>query len=99
MKRTALYCLLLASSFLLLSCEKGKSASTPTSANQGEVVAKVNEVVITNADLDNAVKGRLQKVDQEIYEIKKDALDELVETKLVEEAAKKQGKSDRKSVV
>lgn len=87
---------LFAAAIVLVSCGEGnKSAvsSTAVSADPTSVVAVVNDVNVTAADLDAVVKGKLQKVDQEIYEIKKDTLDDLVEQKLIEQAAKKQNKS------
>lgn len=93
MKKTILFLVAGALAITLFSCGKGTTTAVIMSANPTEVVATVNGANITNADLDIAIKGRLQRVDQEIYEIKKGALSELVETTLIDEAAKKQGKS------
>lgn len=94
MKKLSLVLVLAVTAILFTSCSNsGTSATSVTSTNPSEVVATVNDVNVTVADLDKAVKGRLQRVDQEIYEIKKDTLGELVEKKLIEQASAKQGKS------
>lgn len=79
----------------LVACSGGKNPGTNvgTTSNPTEVVATINDVNITAAELDEAAKNRLSKVAQEIYEVKKDTLDEMVEKKLLEQAASKQGKS------
>ncbi len=87
---------LVAACFIIIAaCGQGKKASAPVaaSANPGEVVASVDGTSITAAELDEAAKSRLQRVAQEIFEAKKDVLDDLVENKMIEAAAKKQGKS------
>jgi protein-disulfide isomerase len=76
----------------IASCNKGPATSV-TSADPGDIVAVVNDAPITAAELDKEAKSRLQRVDQEIYQIKKDSLDEMVEAKLIEQAAAKQGKN------
>ena len=77
------------------ACSGGKCPRTNvgTASNPTEVVATVNDVNITAAELDKAAENRLSKVAQEIYEVKKDSLDEMIEQKLLEQAASKQGKS------
>ncbi|MBI2341585.1 MAG: SurA N-terminal domain-containing protein, partial [Deltaproteobacteria bacterium] len=77
----------------LFSCSSKPAALSSAPANPAEVVASVNDLNITAGELTEAAKNRLQRVEQDIYEIKKDTLDGLVETKLIEQAAKKQGKS------
>lgn len=75
------------------------SGKTPTSSTAPQltgtnaVVAIVNGTTITDAELTEAVKDDLKQFDMQVYKIKKNALDDLVEQKLIEAAAKKDGKS------
>jgi len=63
----------------------------PVAANTEEkIVAKINGVAITDAEITDRVKDRLQKVEAQIYDIKKGGLDDMIEEKLLEaEASKK----------
>ena len=56
-----------------------------------EVVATVDGVSISAADLDASAKGQLQKLRLQIYQARKKALEGLVEEKLIEKAAKEKG--------
>ena len=78
--------------FIAMGCDK-KSGVAITGANPGVVVATVNDVNITSGELDGLAKSRLQKIEHDIYEVKRGVLNDLIEKKLLEEAAKKQGKS------
>ena len=91
MKKFSCFLLLASCLMLLASCSKG--AQSVTSLDPKAVVATIGDVGITASELDEAVKGRLQRVEQEIYEIKKGVLDDLVEKKIIEQAASKDGKS------
>lgn len=75
----------------------GGKAPAPSAAPQltgtTDVVAIVNGVTITDAELVQAAKEDLKQFDMQVYKIKKGTLDDLVEQKLIEEAAKKDGKS------
>ena len=69
---------------------------TPPAASQGatgtdeKIVAKINGVAISDAEITDRVKDRLQKVEAQIYDIKKSGLDDMIEEKLLEaEASKK----------
>ena len=90
MKKLSIFCVLIA--LTACACSKGKQSAT-TSSDPTAVVATVNDVKITASELDEAAKNRLSKIDQEIYEVKRGVLDEIIKNKLIEEAAKKQGKS------
>ncbi len=93
MKRIALVIALVIVAVGLIGCKgKGKQAAVP-GADGDTVVAVVGGEPITMIELDAAAKNQLQKVQTEIYKIRKRALDELVEQKLLEQAAKKQGMS------
>ncbi len=91
LKRFSLFVLAASCVVIAASCGKGMN-TTVVSTNPGEVVATVNDAPITAAELDKESKNRLQRVEQEIYQIKKESLDEMVEAKLIEQAAAKQGK-------
>ena len=93
MKKSVLAVLILAVAFGLAGCTKpGASAGSAP----GGVAATVGGETITMDDLDAAAKSQLQKVDTEIYRIRKRVLDGLVEEKLIDEAAKKKGMSAEK---
>jgi len=82
-------CLVMTVSLLACGeCGRGTTASVP-----GGDAAMVGGQPITMVELDSASKGQLQKVETQIYQIKRRALDGLVEEKLIAEAAKKAGKS------
>ncbi|OGQ46569.1 MAG: hypothetical protein A3H42_04960 [Deltaproteobacteria bacterium RIFCSPLOWO2_02_FULL_46_8] len=93
MRRYACLFVIVGLTVLSASCGVGSKATVGASDNPQAIVATINAVNITAAELDDVAKNRLQRVEQEIYEVKKDALDELVEKKLLEQAASKQGKS------
>lgn len=98
MKRSVYFVLALVAAVAVYGCTKPSAApsasSTPTAP--GSIAATVGGVSITMEELDKVAKNQLQKVDTEIYQIKKRALDSLVEDKLIEEAAKKKGSSAEK---
>jgi len=73
----------------------GQEAKTgPAGGEAGqEVVASVNGVNISAEELDAAAKGQIQKIQAQIYQVKKRVLDGLIEGKLLEEAAKEKGVS------
>ncbi|MFH0799818.1 MAG: thioredoxin domain-containing protein [Pseudomonadota bacterium] len=96
MKRFSIAVMAAAAFFALWGCSKGAklSVSAPASAAQpGDVAAAVGGETITMGELNDAAKSQLQRVDTEVYQIKKRVLDDLVEAKLIEEAAKKKGMS------
>lgn len=67
--------------------------SVPQAAASGgsDVVAVVNGTNITDAELTEAVKSKLKKLDSEIFDIKNDGLSDLIEQKLLEAEAKSRG--------
>lgn len=73
----------------------GQEAKTgPAGGEAGqEVVASVNGVDISAVELEASAKGQLQKIQAQIYQVKKRILDGLIEGKLLEEAAKEKGVS------
>ncbi len=55
------------------------------------VLATVGEKSITEADIENQIKGRMLRLNNQIYSLKKQAVDSIVNTHLLEEEAKKRG--------
>jgi protein-disulfide isomerase len=81
-------------SFLLLSCVFIAAASlgqTSDTAKAKQPVATVDGQTIYDQELAASVQGQLLPLRNQEYEIKKKALDNLIEQKLLEAAAKKQG--------
>lgn len=76
----------------------GKTGPSGGAQAPSDTAAVVNGVTITVADLDSSAKKQLQRVETEIYQIKKRVLDDLVEQKLIEDAAKKKGLSVEKFI-
>ncbi len=99
MKRTTIFAISLMLVAALAGCNKFTSSASstpalPASAGAPDAVAAtVGEITITNADLDEAAKTQLQRVQTEIFKIRKGTLNGLVEEKLIEFAAKKKGQS------
>jgi len=106
MKRSIIFSFLLLP--LLVACKgqgSGHNASNENSvkASQNEVkvaasdsnpvLAKINGIEVTDAEVTALVKKRLQKVESQIFEIKRDGLDEIIDDKLVEAEAKKRSVS------
>src|SRR5271170_5582022 len=67
------------------------SAHAAQQANTKDVVAVVNGVEITNADLEQKQSGKLLKARDDYYMAQRNALNELIEDTLLEAQAKKEG--------
>jgi len=97
MKKLGIFVVLVASIALLAACSKGSKAApaaTPTPMqSKGDVAATVNGTPITIEELDATLKNQLARVQTQIYQIRKQGLDSMIEDKLIAEAAKKKGKS------
>ncbi|HKX11851.1 MAG TPA: SurA N-terminal domain-containing protein, partial [bacterium] len=88
--------LLLLSFVLLNACGGGqpaKPASSPTLvANDSKaVVAELDGEKITEDKLNEAIAGQLAQIQSQVYEIKKQGLDVIIDEKLVTKEAKKRG--------
>lgn len=57
------------------------------------VLARINDLPITDAEITERVKGRLKKLETQIFEIKRDGLDEMISEKILEAEAKKKNLS------
>lgn len=88
------FLVLLAVAFI--SCSKTAKSTSLGAQTSSEPPAIVNGTPITATELDEAAKKQLQRVETEIYQIKKQSLDDLIEAKLIADAAKKEGLSTEK---
>src|SRR5216683_5774350 len=86
---TLLFCM---SAFLAATCV-AQNADTP---KPKQAVATVGDQTIYDADLASSVEGQLQPLRNQEYEIKRKALDSLIEQKMLENAAKKKGLTTEK---
>ncbi len=77
---------------LLCACTPAQQ-SAATSASLPDVVATIDGQPITRKELEDAATGQLSRLQAQVYQIHKMALDNLIGDKLVESAAKKAGKS------
>jgi protein-disulfide isomerase len=79
---------------MLAACRTSPAADaarpSPTAAPSG-VVAEVDGAAVTATELDEKVGNRLVRIRQEEYEIRRQALDEIVYDRLLEKEAKKRG--------
>jgi protein-disulfide isomerase len=89
------------------ACTKMKSAGGPASGAAAVVdpkapMAKVGGQVITAGDLAEAIKPRLTKLEadhaEKVYQLKSEALDDLVEKRLIEAKAKREGLTSEKLI-
>ena len=71
----------------------GISCSEKLTRSSGGDAAIVNGIAISHQELDEAAKTQLQRVETQIYQIKNDVLENLIEQKLIEAAAKKENMS------
>jgi len=70
------------------ACQAGPSARAATPAEAATLVAQGDGVAITVADLDKAAAGKLTRLRQQEYELKKDVLDQLIGDALMAKEAK-----------
>jgi protein-disulfide isomerase len=85
--------LLLCISAFFATTSVAQNADAP---NSKQPVATVNGQNIYDADLAPSVEGQLQPLRNQEYEIKRKALDNLIEQKMLEDAAKKKGLTTEK---
>ncbi len=84
---------LLALALAASACGKpaGAPAAPASSAPGGDVVAEVDGQKITAAELDRHAAGELAKLRDQEYEIRKNALEDLITQRLVEKQAAARG--------
>lgn len=66
---------------------------SPAPAGASAVLAEVNGATITLAEVDQRAAGRLGQLRQQEYEIRKQALDELIGERLIDDEARRKGVS------
>jgi protein-disulfide isomerase len=77
-------------------CQKPvlETETSPQGGQAGQdVMAIVDGVEISAEELEEAAKGQLQKIEAQIYQVKKRTLDGMIEEMLIEKAAKEKGLS------
>ncbi len=98
MRRISLLFLVLA----LFACQQPKKAANTradcppvaltdglATSSKGNVVAEINGEAITEQDIAALIKSRISRIENQLYDIKRDAIDQIVEDKLLNEEAKK----------
>jgi protein-disulfide isomerase len=77
-----------------IACQTNRptQAADSTTAGVNAPVARIGTEVITAGDLDKSVRGELNEMEQRTYDLRKAALDQLINQKLVEAKAKVAGK-------
>lgn len=93
MKKLIIFtCLLAIAAFV--SCRGGGAGGAGSEVSGGsDIVATVGGEAITVSTLRDAAKSQLQGIEMKIYQIKKRVLNDLIEQKLIETAAKEEGLS------
>lgn len=69
------------------------SFSAPTAAAAAAVLAEVNGEVITDEEVEKSLGGRLQKLEEQLYELKRQKLEEMIDERLLSRAATARGLS------
>ncbi|MFH1873757.1 MAG: thioredoxin domain-containing protein [Pseudomonadota bacterium] len=92
MKLSKIAILILAPAFIW-GCSKGfcPSGSNTSTDTTKEVVATINGQPILMTELDSSINSQLQRLDSQRYQVRKQGLDELIEEKIIENAAKSKG--------
>lgn len=80
------------SAFTLVACGSGSKGGSVT-GNPSDVLATVNGAPITKAEVMEQIKPQFKRIETEIYKMEKSGVEEMIDTKLLETAAKAQGKS------
>lgn len=87
------YLIVAALIFSLASCSGKPSTLTVVGSDPAKTVATVNGKPITEGEVLTAVASDMKKLQGEIYKIERAGLDQLIDKKLIEEAAAKEGKN------
>jgi protein-disulfide isomerase len=69
------------------------SFSAPTVAAAAAVLAEVNGEVITDEEVEKSLGGRLQKLEEQLYELKRQKLEEMIDERLLAREATARGLS------
>lgn len=101
MKKISGLCLTILVLATLTACGSNKKSSSGTNASgipltaglaessKGDTVAEVNGQAITNQELMTKIKSRLSRIENQIFDIKEDGINQIIEEKLLEAEAKK----------
>jgi len=79
----------------VLACQSTRptqAADAAAAAGPKAPVARIGTEVITAGDLDTSIRGELNEMEQRTYDLRKSALDQLINQRLVEAKAKVAGK-------
>lgn len=93
MKKTIIFAML-ASLLFVWGCSRGNTLTSSGSfggESASQVVATINGNPISGGDLNESVKKQMQRLETQVYQIKKQGLESLIDEKLIETAAKKKG--------
>ena len=82
----------LAAAALACQSSPAKPAAAPAESGKNAPVARIGSTVITAEELDKSIRAELADLDQKTYDLRKQGLDQLVNTRLVEQKAKAAGK-------
>jgi len=82
----------LAAAAVACQSQPAKPPAAPTESGKNAPVARIGATVITAEELDKSIRGELNELDQKAYDLRKQGLDQLINTRLVEEKAKAAGK-------
>jgi protein-disulfide isomerase len=87
-------------SLIVVGCNKGaKKSAAPAAVEDGAmVIATINGENVTVNDIQDLVADKMQKINMELYDIRKGGVDQLVEEKLLAMEAKKQGVSEEELI-
>lgn len=99
-KSSLLALALVLSTSLACSAQKNSNSNTNNVAapaltsgiaqsSKGDVVAELDGQAITETDLLAKIKPRLSRIENQLYDIKRDGIDEIIENKLLEKEAQK----------
>ena len=73
---------------------EGQTANAPRPVAKGEVLADVDGVPITKAEIEAALAGQLSKLEEQIYQLKQRRLDAMIVERLIKKEAAKRGMSE-----
>ncbi len=76
-----------------LACQSPRPTQAATAASPAAPVARVAGVAISAEELDRAARPQLDEIEQQAYEVRRAALDQLIDQRLVEAKAKAAGLS------
>jgi protein-disulfide isomerase len=82
----------LAVAVLACNTPRPTPAATPDATGKNAPVARIAGVVVTAEELDKSIRNELNEMEQKTYDLRKGALDQLINQRLVEQKAKAAGK-------